>query len=158
MNRNRSQEVCELAGAGFASAVDYRVLPVGPEAIPQLDLAMAAKPKAMLLTGEDASEVAHARRIEPMAFDPGQQVLGFRFPNARQVVSRFAKTLEPLAAECGFVVRQGIGTYWCNRVYYHTLASADGETPVVFVHLGLWADPAIQANGIARMLSVMIGF
>ncbi len=138
---NRSQDLLSMLQRKHQGEAtwDFRVLPVDQDAGSQLQAILAGdrQPGGILLMGEDL--LANVR-LEVLALDPEHQLGPIRLPGAKRLESPFAHDVESEMAALGVSVKSGIGTYFCNRLYWIALQWATRSArPVVFLHVGPFA-------------------
>jgi hypothetical protein len=167
--KNISKEVCDALFAERASRVNYVVLEVGPPAESQIAAALGGDPKGVLLTGEDLSMLGPQVRIEPKAYDPAQQinltvsglvpwgVLTLRPPGTASITSGFAEQAANAAGGRRVAFHPGIGSFWCNRIYYLALKWGQRRgCPVLFVHLGVFGQFQEKLAAMRAILDLML--
>lgn len=118
----------------------------------QLDAALKAEPKAVLLTGEDPGMPLEIGRVEPEAHNPDRQNR-----EASTLYALDAAKYAALTSDCGFRLRERIGSNFCNRIYYQTLAWAGKRhSSVAFIRFGPEGDKGAQERGIKQIIDAMI--
>lgn len=167
--QNISKQVCDALARERGGDVQYVVLDVGPAAETQLSVALAEEPGGVLLSGEDLSLLTSPARVEPRAYNPGQQlglnipklvpwgVLSFRLPWARSLSSNLAEQAAAAAGGRRAELREHIGTFWCNRMYYRALEWGQAQArPVLFVHLGVFGQFQEKLSAMRAILDLML--
>jgi pyrrolidone-carboxylate peptidase len=134
--KNTSQEICN-----FCPGVLTRVLPVNLFALDILkDDLEIFNPKLVILLGEDLGLIG--ARIEPCAYR-----------NQVVLYSNFVKELEGF--EENFVkVKEKIGNYMCNDVYFEALrwANKEDNRKVVFIHVGAFFSLKIGLRLVSKII------
>jgi pyrrolidone-carboxylate peptidase len=133
---NRSRDILEQLRADneLADQLAFEVLPVSAAACTRLDDRLSHSPVGVLLMGED---LLAGIRLEPRAYDPDAQIGPLRLPGTRWRTSAFAKEIAADMAARGVSTASWIGTYYCNRAYWHALGwSEQRGRPAVFFHVG----------------------
>ena len=166
---NISKQVCDVLAKEQGGRVNYVVLDVGETGESQLADALAMNPRGVLLSGEDTSMIGPQVRIEPKAYDPAQQlnltipklvpwgVLSLRLPGASSLSSDFAEEAVAAAGGRKVAFQTGIGTFWCNRIYYRALQWGDPRSrPVLFVHLGVFGQLNEKLATMRAILELML--
>jgi hypothetical protein len=134
---NRSQDILGQLRADydFVDQLTFEVLPVSAAACTRLDDRLSEGPFGVLMMGED---LLSSIRLEPRAYDPDSQIGWLRLPGAKWRTSAFAKEIAGEMAARGVSTASGIGTYYCNRAYWHALgwSARRNWRPTVFLHVG----------------------
>ena len=108
------------------------LLPVSMEAGQILDQALARRPRAVLLLGQDL----------PALFGTAERELGATHQERFMELSLVRQATKEGGALQDVSCRRAIGSYVCNTVYSHTPRTLGQDIPVAFMHVFYWADKA----------------
>jgi hypothetical protein len=150
---NRSQDLLRaLEPVCRNHGLTLQVLPVSPGCIGVLDHRLQEGPRGALLMGED---LVASFRIEQSATDPAAQFGPIRLLGAERRTSSFVGRLARNVEDAP--VTNSIGTYYCNKVYWHALgwAAEHGDAPVAFVHVGPFVRIEAQLDELTRLIGAM---
>jgi pyrrolidone-carboxylate peptidase len=151
---NRSQGILSLLQQRHQGEpdLDFRVFPVSEDAGVQLQAILSGdnQPGGILLMGEN---LLANLRLEVLAIDPEHQLGPLRLAGAERINSSFAQSLESELSVVGVSVKSGIGTYFCNRLYWIALQwAARTGRPAVFLHVGPLASIEAQCSKVDYVL------
>jgi pyrrolidone-carboxylate peptidase len=157
---NRSQQLLEMLRERFgAQDFEYLILPVDRTAVDMLGQHLTLTTAGAFMMGED---LLARMRIETTSYDPRAQLgvgpFQVRTPGARAAVSPFAAELAgELKGQAGVSTDSGIGTFFCNRVYWRGQEWGESNgRPTVFIHVGPFQSVDIQYQRVSQMLKELL--
>ena len=143
-NRNASLEVLRQLRARHGNRFEYAVIPASAAGEARFRALLASGDYAgVIALGEDGRLPGQAVNLEPYAIAAPVSSRLRRTSPSERIGSPFARSA---AAATGLPLRDGIGLYYCNRVYLHALRwTRPHGRPAVFVHIPIRGDRATHA-------------